>query len=85
MKTSEIYKKECVAMVHVMDNVLIFHHFFFFLFAPQTESNSVFSGKAAVSLRNGLHAESWKSSKQPSLQERSEKIKVMLTTKTFSS
>lgn len=41
-----------------------------------TQANSVFSGKAAVSLRNGHHAESWKSSKQQSLQERSEKIKT---------
>ncbi|XP_076585657.1 zinc transporter ZIP13 [Chaetodon auriga] len=41
-----------------------------------TQSNSVFSGKAVVSLRNGHHAESWKSSKQQSLQERSEKIKT---------
>lgn len=55
------------------------------LFSPQTQSNSVLSGKAEVSLRNGDHAESWKSSKQQSMHERSEKIKVMLTTKTFSS
>ncbi|XP_067352410.1 zinc transporter ZIP13 isoform X2 [Channa argus] len=41
-----------------------------------TQSNSVFSGKTAVSIRNGHHAESWKSSKQQSLQERSEKIKT---------
>ncbi|XP_047437478.1 zinc transporter ZIP13 isoform X2 [Mugil cephalus] len=41
-----------------------------------TQANSVLGGKAAVSLRNGHHAESWKSSKQQSLQERSEKIKT---------
>lgn len=40
------------------------------------QSNSVFSGKAAVSLRNGHHADSWKSSKQESLPQRSEKIKT---------
>ncbi|XP_056269075.1 zinc transporter ZIP13 [Pseudoliparis swirei] len=40
-----------------------------------SESISVFSGKASASLKNGHHAESWKSSKQ-SLQERSEKIKT---------
>lgn len=57
----------------------------FLPYSPQTQSNSVLSGKAEVSLRNGHHAESWKSSKQQSLNERSEKIKVMLTTKTFSS
>lgn len=45
-------------------------------FNSATQSDSVFSGKAVVSLRNGLHAESWKSSKQQSLQERSEKIKT---------
>ncbi|XP_069553773.1 zinc transporter ZIP13 isoform X1 [Brachyistius frenatus] len=45
-------------------------------FNSATQSNSVFSGKAAVSLRNGHHAESWKSSKQQSLQKRSEKIKT---------
>uniref|UniRef100_A0A8D3BIX9 Zinc transporter ZIP13 n=1 Tax=Scophthalmus maximus TaxID=52904 RepID=A0A8D3BIX9_SCOMX len=39
-------------------------------------SNSVFSEKAVVSLKNGHHAESWKSSKQQSVQGRSEKIKV---------
>ncbi|KAM9366915.1 zinc transporter ZIP13 [Symphorus nematophorus] len=44
-------------------------------FNSATQSNSVFSGKP-VSLRNGHHAESWKSSKQQSLQERSEKIKT---------
>ncbi|XP_026176131.1 zinc transporter ZIP13 isoform X2 [Mastacembelus armatus] len=44
--------------------------------SAQTQSNSVFSGKAVVSLRNGHHAESCKSSKQQSLQERSEKIKT---------
>ena len=48
----------------------------------QAQSNSVFGEKAVVSLRNGHHAESWKSSKQQSLQERSGKIKVMLKTKT---
>ncbi|XP_058485565.1 zinc transporter ZIP13 [Solea solea] len=41
-----------------------------------TQSNSVFSEKAAVSRRNGHCAESWKSSKQQSLQERSAKIKT---------
>ncbi|XP_026234671.1 zinc transporter ZIP13 [Anabas testudineus] len=41
-----------------------------------THSNSVFSGKAGLPLKNGHHAESWKSSKQQSLQERSEKIKT---------
>lgn len=41
-----------------------------------TQSNSVFNEKEVVSLRNGHHAESWKSSKQQSLQERSEKIKT---------
>ncbi|XP_034428561.1 zinc transporter ZIP13 [Hippoglossus hippoglossus] len=40
------------------------------------QSNSVFGEKAVVSLRNGHHAESWKSSKQQSLQERSRKIKT---------
>ncbi|KAM9409028.1 zinc transporter ZIP13 [Pholidichthys leucotaenia] len=45
-------------------------------FNSAMQPNSVFSGKAVVSLRNGLHAESWKSSKQQSLQERSEKIKT---------
>ncbi|XP_026176132.1 zinc transporter ZIP13 isoform X3 [Mastacembelus armatus] len=45
-------------------------------FNSATQSNSVFSGKAVVSLRNGHHAESCKSSKQQSLQERSEKIKT---------
>lgn len=45
-------------------------------FNSATQSDSVFSEKAVVSLRNGLHAESWKSSKQQSLQERSEKIKT---------
>ncbi|KAF0043131.1 hypothetical protein F2P81_004468 [Scophthalmus maximus] len=39
-------------------------------------SNSVFSEKAVVSLKNGHHAESWKSSKQQSVQGRSEKIKT---------
>uniref|UniRef100_A0A8C6S779 Zinc transporter ZIP13 n=1 Tax=Neogobius melanostomus TaxID=47308 RepID=A0A8C6S779_9GOBI len=37
---------------------------------------SVFSGKTEVSLQNGHHTESWKSSKQQSLQETSEKIKT---------
>lgn len=45
-------------------------------FNSATQPNSVFSGKAVVSLSNGHHAESWKSSKQQSLQERSEKIKM---------
>ncbi|XP_070689267.1 zinc transporter ZIP13 isoform X2 [Pempheris klunzingeri] len=45
-------------------------------FNSATQSNSVFSGKAVLSLTNGHHAESWKSSKQLSLQERSEKIKT---------
>ncbi|XP_029001058.1 zinc transporter ZIP13 [Betta splendens] len=44
-------------------------------FNSATHSNSVFSGKAAIE-RNGHHAESWKSSKPQSLQERSEKIKT---------
>ncbi|KAM3625012.1 uncharacterized protein V6R79_005593 [Siganus canaliculatus] len=39
-------------------------------------SNSVFSGKAVASLKNGHHAESWKSTKQQNLPERSEKIKT---------
>ncbi|XP_078103531.1 zinc transporter ZIP13 [Sander vitreus] len=42
--------------------------------APQ--SNSAFSGKAVATLKTVHHAESWKSSKQQSLQERSEKIKI---------
>ncbi|XP_037605845.1 zinc transporter ZIP13 [Sebastes umbrosus] len=41
-----------------------------------SQSISAFSGKAVASLRNGHHAESWKSSTQQSLQERSEKIKT---------
>ncbi|XP_074472104.1 zinc transporter ZIP13 [Sebastes fasciatus] len=41
-----------------------------------SQSISAFSGKAVASLKNGHHAESWKSSKQQSLQERSEKIKT---------
>ncbi|XP_023118964.1 zinc transporter ZIP13 [Amphiprion ocellaris] len=45
-------------------------------FNSATQSNSVLNEKAVVSLRNGHHAESWKSSKQQSLQERSEKIKT---------
>lgn len=45
-------------------------------FNSATQSNSVFTEKAVASLRNGHHAESWKSSKQQSLQERSEKIKT---------
>ncbi|CAK6983453.1 zinc transporter ZIP13 isoform X1, partial [Scomber scombrus] len=44
--------------------------------AVHKQSNSVFSGKAVVSLRNGHHADSWKSSKQESLPQRSEKIKT---------
>ncbi|MEQ2186285.1 hypothetical protein GOODEAATRI_027064, partial [Goodea atripinnis] len=45
-------------------------------FSPQ--SNSAFSIKAETqkrTLRNGHHAESWKSFKQQSLQDSSEKIK----------
>ncbi|XP_070760279.1 zinc transporter ZIP13 [Enoplosus armatus] len=45
-------------------------------FNSATQSDSVFSGNAVASLRNGHHADSWKSSKQQSLQERSEKIKT---------
>ncbi|XP_045888634.1 zinc transporter ZIP13 [Micropterus dolomieu] len=45
-------------------------------FNSATQSETVFSGNSVVSLRNGHHAESWKSSKQQSLQERSEKIKA---------
>lgn len=41
-----------------------------------SQSISAFSGKASASVRNGHHAEAWKSSKQQSLQERSEKIKT---------
>ncbi|XP_034536430.1 zinc transporter ZIP13 [Notolabrus celidotus] len=41
-----------------------------------TQTNATVSGKPVVSLRNGHHAESWKSSKQQSRQERSEKIKT---------
>lgn len=55
---------------------------FFFLF-PSQRSEAASHGKAAASLRNGHPAESWKSSKHQSLQGRSEKIKVLLTTKTF--
>lgn len=40
------------------------------------QSVPVFSGKTEVSLQNGHHTESWKSSKQRSLQETSEKIKT---------
>ncbi|KAM8893366.1 zinc transporter ZIP13 isoform 2-T2 [Spinachia spinachia] len=39
-------------------------------------SISALSGKPSASLRNGHHAESWKSSQHPSLQERSQKIKT---------
>ncbi|KAK5874063.1 hypothetical protein PBY51_019043 [Eleginops maclovinus] len=39
-------------------------------------SDAAPSGKAVASLRNGHHADSWKSSKQQSLQERSDKIKT---------
>lgn len=54
------------------------HHVsIFFLLPPQTQPNSVLSGKADVSCKNGHHAESWKSSKQQSLHESSEKIKVI--------
>ncbi|CAJ1049766.1 zinc transporter ZIP13 isoform X3 [Xyrichtys novacula] len=45
-------------------------------FNTHTQTNAALSGKPVVSLGNGLHAESWKSSKQPSLQERSDKIKM---------
>ncbi|XP_041836654.1 zinc transporter ZIP13 [Melanotaenia boesemani] len=45
-------------------------------FNLSTQSNSAFGGKAVASLRNGHHTESWKSSKQQSLQGRSEKIKI---------
>ncbi|XP_029944096.1 zinc transporter ZIP13 [Salarias fasciatus] len=45
-------------------------------FNSARQTNSVYSGKAVVSLKNGSHAESWKSSKQQSLPERSEKIKT---------
>ncbi|XP_029937147.1 zinc transporter ZIP13 isoform X1 [Myripristis murdjan] len=46
-------------------------------FNSTTMSSAVFSGKAVESLKNGHHAESWKSSKpQISLQEGSEKIKT---------
>lgn len=46
-------------------------------FNSTTSSSSVFSGKAVESLKNGHHAESWKSSKpQISLQEGSNKIKT---------
>lgn len=40
------------------------------------QSIPVFCGKTEVSLQNGHHTESWKSSKQRSLQETSEKIKT---------
>ncbi|XP_040055059.2 zinc transporter ZIP13 isoform X2 [Gasterosteus aculeatus] len=39
-------------------------------------SISAFSGKPSASLRNGHHAESWKSPQHQSLQERSQKIKT---------
>ncbi|XP_074523117.1 zinc transporter ZIP13 [Halichoeres trimaculatus] len=45
-------------------------------FNTPTQTNAALSGKPVVSLGNGHHAESWKSSKQQSLQERSEKIKT---------
>ncbi|XP_072236810.1 zinc transporter ZIP13 [Leuresthes tenuis] len=45
-------------------------------FNLSTQSSSAFSGKAVASLNNGHHTESWKSSKQQSLQDRSEKIKI---------
>ncbi|XP_030269855.1 zinc transporter ZIP13 [Sparus aurata] len=45
-------------------------------FNSAMQSNSVFSAKAMTSLTNGHHAESWKSSKQQTLPERSEKIKT---------
>nr|XP_046245140.1 LOW QUALITY PROTEIN: zinc transporter ZIP13 [Scatophagus argus] len=45
-------------------------------FNSATHSNSVFTGKPVVSLINGHHAESWKSSKQQNLQEGSGKIKT---------
>lgn len=62
-----------------MGTAFILVLFLFPFFPPQTPSNSVFGEKAVASLRNGHHAESWKSSKQQSLPERSEKIKVKLT------
>ncbi|KAJ0056605.1 hypothetical protein NL108_010538, partial [Boleophthalmus pectinirostris] len=40
------------------------------------QSISVFSGKTEVSLQNGHHTESWKSSKQLSLQQTPQKIKT---------
>lgn len=40
------------------------------------QSIPVFSGKTEVSLQNGHHTESWKSSKRLNLQETSEKIKT---------
>lgn len=46
-------------------------------FNTHTQANAALSGKPVKSLRNGHHAEPWKSSKQQeSLQERSEKIKT---------
>ena len=51
--------------------------FIFFFFPPQAPPySSVLSGKTEVLLQNGHHADSWKPSKQQSLQERSEKIRV---------
>nr|XP_029132921.1 zinc transporter ZIP13 isoform X2 [Labrus bergylta] len=44
-------------------------------FNTPTQTNAALSGKPVVTLRNGHHAESWKSSKQQE-QERSEKIKT---------
>lgn len=42
--------------------------------------SSVLNGKTEVLLQNGHHADSWRSSKQQSLQERSEKIRVKTRT-----
>lgn len=54
---------------------------FFFFFPPQAPPySSVLSGKTEVSLQNGRRADSWKSSKQQSPQERSEKIRVKAAT-----
>ncbi|XP_072321236.1 zinc transporter ZIP13 isoform X2 [Eucyclogobius newberryi] len=41
-----------------------------------SQSILAFSGKTEVSFQNGLHAESWKSSKGPSLPQTSQKIKT---------
>lgn len=42
--------------------------------------SSVLSGKSEVLRQNGHHADSWKPSKQQSLQEGSEKIRVKTST-----